>query len=183
MIFGPNGAELYEPDFAEQSLALLRDCFKWARLEQPLQPLTVGAWSTPVAGATQAAYETEIDRAALDLSDILSFHAYLSTEKVAGLMSTLTDRRRPMFCTEWMARPVGSQIADQLHLFKARGVGCIQWGLVKGRTQTWLPWPDDLVAAHGGHADRSVWFHDILDETGAPYDREEAEILRACILG
>jgi len=183
MIFGRDGAGMYEPDFSDQSLRLLRDCFAWARAERPTQPLTVGAWSTPVAGDTQAAYETAIDKTALELSDIVSFHAYLSTEKVAALIAALSSAARPMFCTEWMARPVGSQITGQLQLFKEHGVGCFQWGLVKGRTQTWLPWPEDLVSAHGGAADLSVWFHDILDETGMPYDNEETAVLRACTSG
>ena len=181
MVFGPDGAEVYTPDFSAHSLALLRDCFVWARAEAPTQPLTVGAWNTPVAGVVQAAYETEIDRTALELSDIVSFHAYLATDKVAAILDALERRGRPMICTEWMARPVGSLIADQLRMFRGRGVGCVQWGLVKGRTQTWLPWPEELVAAHGGHADRSIWFHDILDEAGEPYDANETETLRACL--
>ena len=83
-----------------------------------------------------------------------------------------------MLCTEWMARPVGSRIDDQLSVFKSSNVGCFQWGLVKGRTQTYLPWPADLVAQHGGVADRSVWFHDLVDENGDPYDPKEAAYLQ-----
>jgi hypothetical protein len=183
MIFGRTGADMYLPDFSDQSLVLMRASFDVAREEQPCQPLTVGAWSTPVAGALGAAYETEIDRTALELSDIVTFHAYLSTEKVAGIITALERHRRPMICTEWMARPVGSRITDQLELFRTRGVGCVQWGLVQGRTQTWLPWPEELVAAHGGDADRSVWFHDILYPSGAPYDMSEAAMLRICNAG
>ena len=144
MIFGRDGADMYQPDFSDQSLALMQASFAVAREQRPRQPLTVGAWSTPVAGALGAAYETEIDRTALELSDIVTFHAYLSTEKVAGIIKALERHRRPMICTEWMARPVGSRIADQLELFRRRGVGCVQWGLVQGRTQTWLPWPEEL---------------------------------------
>lgn len=180
MIFGRSGAALHEPDFSDQSLALMRAAFAAARAVGPDQPLTVGAWSTPVAGSLDAAYETEIDTSALALSDVISFHAYLSTDKVAAIIDALTRAGRPMLCTEWMARPIGSRIDDQLRLFRARGVGCLQWGLVAGRSQTWLPWPDDLVAAHGGEADRSVWFHDILDPSGAPYDPAEADMLKAC---
>lgn len=180
MIFGPYESTLFDPDFSEQSLRLLHDCFAWARTETPSQPLTVGAWSTPVAGAAHAAYQTEIDRAALELSDIVTFHAYLATEKVDAIIATLAETGRPMLCTEWMARAVGSRISDQLKLFKDRNVGCVQWGLVQGRTQTWLPWPENLVAAHGGSADRSVWFHDILNKSGEPYDENEAEVMRAC---
>ncbi len=183
MVFAPGGAALYEPDFSEQSRALMEASFREARVCAPEQPLTVGAWSTPVAGVTEAAYETPIDRAALALSDIVTFHAYLSTDKVDAIITALARMGRPMLCTEWMARPVGSRIADQLSLFRDRDVGCVQWGLVQGRTQTWLPWPADLVAAHGGDADRSVWFHDILDAAGNPYDPSEVEALRLCTAG
>jgi hypothetical protein len=179
MIFGPDGATLHEPDFSDESLALMRASFAAARACAPAQPLTVGAWTTPVAGATAAAYETLIDKTALALSDIVTFHAYLSTDKVDAIITELAAMGRPMLCTEWMARPVGSRIRDQLSLFRARDVGCVQWGLVQGRTQTWLPWPAELVAAHGGDADRSVWFHDILDPSGQPYDLSEVETLRA----
>lgn len=179
MVFGPDGATLYEPDFSDQSLALMRASFATARACAPAQPLTVGAWTTPVAGATDTAYETPIDKTALALSDIVTFHAYLSTAKVDAIITALAAMGRPMLCTEWMARPVGSRIDDQLSLFRDRDVGCVQWGLVQGRTQTWLPWPAELVAAHGGNADRSVWFHDILYPSGIPYDMSEAETLRA----
>ena len=76
-----------------------------------------------------------------------------------------------------MARPIGSRIEDQLPLYRRRDVGCFQWGLVQGRSQTTLPWPAALVRAHGGHADRSVWFHDILTADGEPYDRAETDLI------
>jgi hypothetical protein len=183
MVFAPGGAALYEPDFSAQSLALMEASFELARACAPEQPLTVGAWSTPVAGVTEAAYETPIDSTALARSDIVTFHAYLATDKVDAIITALAPMGRPMLCTEWMARPVGSRIADQLTLFRDRDVGCVQWGLVQGRTQTWLPWPEELVAAHGGDADRSVWFHDILDAAGQPYDPSEVETLRLCTAG
>jgi len=178
MVFGPEGAHLHEPDFTAESLSLLRDSFAVAREIAPDHPLTTGAWSTPLAGATEAAYETEVDRTALELSDIVTFHAYLPSDRVAAIIDALARRGRPMLCTEWMARPVGSRLADQLPLFRARGVGCLHWGLVQGRTQTWLPWPADLVAAHGGDADRSVWFHDLLTPEGTPYDPAEIALLQ-----
>jgi O-glycosyl hydrolase len=123
-------------------------------------------------------FDTSADRMALEKSDILSFHAYLSTARVVPLIEDLSKQQRPVFCTEWMARAVGSNIREQLHLFKSNNVGCFQWGLVRGRTQTWLTWPADLVSAHGGDASKDVWFHDQLHETGVPYDEREITILR-----
>ncbi|MFW5678553.1 MAG: hypothetical protein ACOCXK_02765 [Rhodosalinus sp.] len=78
-----------------------------------------------------------------------------------------------------MARPVGSTILNQLPLFRARDIGCVQWGLVAGRTQTWLPWPAGLVAAHGGEPARHAWFHDLFYGNGRPYDPNEACAIRA----
>ncbi|MBI1415964.1 MAG: 1,4-beta-xylanase [Limimaricola sp.] len=178
MIFHRDGAREHEPDFTPHSLALMRAAFDWAREARPIQPLTVAAWTTPAPGVAAAPYQTEVDREALALSDIVTFHAYWDSAHVAGFIDHLAALERPMFCTEWMARPVGSRIADQLTLFKARGVGAFQWGLVAGRTQTTLPWPAKLVAQHGGAADRSVWFHDLLHADGTPYDPAETALIR-----
>jgi hypothetical protein len=78
-----------------------------------------------------------------------------------------------------MARAVDSRIEDQLHMFHDRKVGCFQWGLVRGRSQTHLPWPSALVEAHGGQASRTLWFHDVLHEDGTPYEPHEIETVRA----
>ena len=181
MIFEPGRSRLHHPDFSGASKRLMQACFAWSREAAPDQPLTVGAWTTPPPGSTDDPYQTDIDRAALALSDIVTFHAYWDTEHVRRFIDYLSAFNRPMLCTEWMARPVGSRIADQLELFRSRSVGCFQWGLVKGRTQTHLPWPDDLVEAHGGDADRSIWFHDILDADGNPYDEAEVAALRESV--
>ncbi len=178
MIFEAAGARLYEPDVSDQSLKLMLSAFAWCRSEVPSQPLTVAAWTTKSPGSNEEPYQTEIDRRALELSDIVSFHAYRDIDHVRRFIDDLARFRRPMLCTEWMARTVGSRIANQLGLFKHRKVGCFQWGLVQGRTQTHLPWPADLVEDHGGHADPSVWFHDLLDSTGRPYDPTEIRKIR-----
>lgn len=179
MVFTAAGSRTHEPDFSKASQRLMRSCFDWARAEDPAQPLTVGAWSTPLPGSDADPYQTPIDREALTASDIITFHAYWDTAHVRLFVDHLARLGRPMLCTEWMARPVGSLISDQLKLFRSRDVGCFQWGLVNGRTQTHLPWPGDLVRAHGGRADRSVWFHDLLDASGNAYDPEEVEVVKS----
>lgn len=82
-----------------------------------------------------------IDTDALAFSDVLSFHAYLPMQRTQRIIAWLSARGRPMFCTEWMARAVTSRIADQLALMRRHDVGCFHCGLVRGRTQTHLPWP------------------------------------------
>ena len=89
----------------------------------------------------------------------------------------LARHDRPMICTEWMARALDSRIADQLALYHRLRVGCFQWGLVRGRTQTYLPWPDDVLRAAGGSCVSDVWFHDILHRDGTPYDPAEIDTL------
>lgn len=168
------GAEL-----EAHALSLMEASFATARDIGPEAPLSVAAWTTPLPDDDAHPYQTGIDRSALLHSDIVTFHAYWNRKRVAQFIDYLEVLDRPMICTEWMARQIDSRICDQLELFRHRNVGCFQWGLVKGRTQTWLPWPDDLVRAHGGKVDRSVWFHDLLDQTGQPYDPSEVETIRA----
>ncbi|MEE4119487.1 MAG: hypothetical protein V2I65_10765 [Paracoccaceae bacterium] len=181
MQFGPDGYSRFEGDLEPHSQALMEAAFGWMRAEDPEQPLTVGAWSTPVPRDVDHVnpYQTAIDRSALLHSDIVTFHAYWRAARVARFIDYLSVLDRPMLCTEWMARAVDSRIEDQLHMFHDRGVGCIQWGLVRGRSQTHLPWPSALVEAHGGHPDRSIWFHDVLHDDGRPYAPHEIETVRS----
>ncbi len=183
MVFEIDGSRLYEPDFTSASIDLMTSSFAWARAEAPIYPLSVAAWETPTPGSSDPSYQSEADKAALELSDVVTFHAYWDRDHVAQFISQLEKHHRPLLCTEWMARPVGSCIDDQLDLFKDRKVGCFQWGLVQGRTQTHLPWPADLVAAHGGRADRTIWFHDLLTKTGEPYRTSETEKVRELAAG
>ena len=179
MDFESVGYSHFASDLETHALTLLEDSFAWAREEAPDHPLTVAAWTTPLPNDDAHPYQTEIDRRALLHSDIVTFHAYWNRERVSRFIDYLSVLDRPVLCTEWMARAVDSHIADQLELFHDRDVGCFQWGLVKGRTQTWLPWPEDLVRAHGGIIDRNIWFHDLLHEDGRPYDDHEVETIRA----
>lgn len=179
MEFRPEGYARFPGELDPHSQRLMESAFAWARDEDPEQPLTVAAWTTPLPGEDAHPYQTEIDRSALLHSDIVTFHAYWKAEQVGAFMDYLSVLDRPMLCTEWMARAVDSRIEDQLQMFHDRSVGCFQWGFVRGRTQTHLPWPADLVAAHGGTADPDVWFHDLLFEDGQPYDPGEIETIRA----
>ena len=169
----------FDAELEKHALSLMETSFAVARKVGPEAPLSVAAWTTPLPNSEAHPYQTEIDRSALLHSDIITFHAYWNRDRVAQFIDYLEVLDRPIMCTEWMARQIDSCITDQLELFHDRNVGCFQWGLVKGRTQTWLPWPDDLVQAHGGRVDRDIWFHDLLDEEGVPYDPSEIETIQA----
>ena len=159
------------------ALELLHKVFAWARDEDPAQPLTVGAWhisQDPDQPLTEY-FAHPIDVAAARLSDVVSFHAYLATPKMLQVLRFWQTFERPLLCTEWLARHVGCVMEEQLPLFAALNVGCYQWGLVRGKTQTTLPWPS---VRKSGVDYAQLWFHDVLDEYGIPFRQREMELVR-----
>jgi hypothetical protein len=174
-IFGHGAQTVHCESLEPASHALTRATFAWAREADPSQPLTVGAWRIgPIGGE---AYGHPIDVDALALSDVVSFHAYCALPHLRFLAEALEGYGRPVLCTEWMARTIDSHITEQLPYFRERGIGAFQWGLVRGRTQTHLPWPGLAARPRDGAEDE--WFHDILTEDGAPYAQAEIETIRA----
>ena len=149
---------------------LLEEIFSWAREASPSQPLTIGVWND----------NREINSVIIANSDVISFHAYTNAK---GLESRITDFKnhgRPAICTEWMARFMGSNFATDLPLFRNENVGCYQWGLVNGRTQCQYPWQN----MPGGEVNpQTGWFHDILYKDGAPYRKDEIDVIRKVIKG
>ncbi len=147
---------------AAHSLALAAAAFGWARAETPTQPLTSGVWTSD-----WQARETSL----LELSDFVTFHNYMALEPLAYQVEQLRALGRPLVCTEWLARGLGSVPETHLPWFAQEHIGCFHWGLVNGRTQTHLPWPGFEVP--GGR-----WHHDILHADGQPYDENEIALFR-----
>ncbi|UTJ45653.1 1,4-beta-xylanase [Atlantibacter subterranea] len=177
-IFCPDGEyRQYDAKLEIYALTLMSHAFGWARAQNPSQPLTVGAWHIEPGSAP---FSHPVDRVALHLSDVVSYHAYVDTPTQLEILTALLAFNRPVLCTEWLARHVGSVLAEQLPLFKALRVGAFHWGLVQGKTQTWLPWP----AIASRHGDDALWFHDVLTAQGQPYSRDEMErVRRLCLAG
>jgi hypothetical protein len=176
------GSERQDDEALEASaLTLMGEAFAWARRLQPLQPLTVAAWRLPAGGVPPPVYRHPIDRAALALSDVISFHGYCRREVMAAVIADLMRLGRPLLCTEWMARPLGSRIDDQLALFAEKRVGAWQWGLVKGLSQTHIPWPALMEASRDYDANGDEWFHDLLREDGEPWSRREMQIIATIV--
>ena len=92
-----------------------------------------------------------------------------------AIIQQLQALGRPLFCTEWLARHVGSTIEEQLPLMYAAKVAPYQWGLVRGKTQTWLPWP--VVMKESTDYCR-LWFHDVFEENGIPFSRREIALMQ-----
>ena len=178
MIFAAHGGyREYDPALAAHSKALMEHCFAWAREIALSQPLTVAAWRTPKLGHDAPAFDDPVDRQALALSDIISFHAYCDLAHAQRYLAQLRAHRRPVLITEWMARTIDSCIADQLPLYHAHKVGAFNWGLVQGRSQTDQPWPLELQAVHGHVEAPDRWFHDLLWPDGRAYDAAEIDVI------
>jgi len=155
-------------------LPLLGEAFDWARATGPAQPLTSAIWSGDWSSLDQM---TPIQRLQVERSDIVSFHNYDPADEFARRVGWLQAFDRPILCTEYLARPRGSTFAAIVPVAAATRVGLFSWGLVRGDTQTHLPWD----SWDRPYVDRpaGMWFHDILDPDGTPYDAAEPGLLRA----
>ena len=145
----------------EKSLPLLKETFRWARGAKPTQPLTVGLWFDNKA----------LNDFQLEESDIITFHNYTDAENLSRQLQELKKHGRPVICTEWLRRSV-SNVQTHLPILKRENVGCYNWGLVSGKTQTKYPW-----GSPKGAPEPEVWFHDLLGKDGTPFDHKEIEIM------
>lgn len=160
-------------DKPELALALLRKEFAWAREAKPTQPLTAGVWS---GDFTKPDALSPINKFMLDQSDVISFHNYHPLEGMKRDVQTLKRYRRPILCTEYMARGNGSRFDPILEYLKSEGVGAYNWGFVDGKSQTIYPWDS---WQHRYPDKPALWFHDIFHTDGEPYDAEEVHYIRS----
>jgi hypothetical protein len=150
-------------DLGARSLGLLREAFRWARETGPTQPLSVGVWFD----------NDELSSFQLSNSDVVTFHNYHDAENLEAQIGMLREHGKPMICTEYMARTRGSLFETCLPVFKREKVGCINWGLVDGKTQTKFPW-----GSEEGSLEPEPWFHEILYGDGTPYRQDEVDLIR-----
>lgn len=146
------------------SFPLLKKVIRWAREVNPSQPITVDVWNQ----------NKRLNDIAIPASDIISFHNYGNKNDLIKHIQELKQYKRPLINTEWMNRPAGSIIADNLPVFFNEKVGCMLWGLVNGKTQTHLPWghrPPDPPPV--------IWQHDLYKGDFSPYDQKELDLLKA----
>jgi hypothetical protein len=170
---GPPYHEREPKNKVELIVALLPQVFTWARSVHPIQPLTSGVWEGDYSAPEKL---NAMQRIQLEESDVISFHSYEWPETFEKHLSWLERYHRPILCTEFMARSVGSTFDTILPIAKKHHVAAINWGLVAGKTQTNLPWeswehPYVLRPP-------PVWFHDVFYPDGKPYREREAAILR-----
>jgi hypothetical protein len=152
---------------------LLPKVFAWARSVQPIQPLTSGLWK---GNWSEPAKESTTTKIQLAESDVITFHNYGWPEEFEARILELKPLGRPLICTEYMARGNGSTFDGSLPIAKRYNVGAINWGLVAGKTQTYLPWdswqrPYVLIQP-------TVWFHEVFRQDDTPYRQREVDLIR-----
>jgi hypothetical protein len=154
--------------------ALLPQVFAWAREMKPTQPLTSGVYEV----------DTSLDETALDPleqiqlreSDIITFHNYSWPESFRTEVNWLRRYHRPILCTEYMARSVGSTFDGVLPVAKQEHVAAINWGFVAGKTQTYYPW--ESWEHPYIRTQPPVWFHEVLRPDGTPYRQAEVDLIK-----
>lgn len=162
------------PDKDDRVLDLLPRVFDWARSADPTCALTSPLWVEP---RTDPERFSPAERIQIEHSTVLSFHCYGGPDAFTAWVRRLRPYGRPLLCTEYMARPLGSTVGAILPLARDDRVAAFNWGLVAGRTQTTLPWDTWQRPAPG---EPPLWFHDLLRADGRPYRDEEASLLRRC---
>ena len=170
----PVVAGMFElPNKKELVLHLLPQVFAWAREKNPSQPLTSGMYEGDWSSVTGM---NPIQKVQMEESDVISFHNYGWPEVFEARIHELQQFHRPILCTEYMARGAGSTFDESLPTAKKYHVAAINWGLVKGKTQTYLPWDS---WNHPYVLEKpTVWFHDVFHEDGTPYRQHEVDLIR-----
>jgi hypothetical protein len=164
-----------EPPNKEASAELLlRKTFAWAREMKPSQPLSSGVWRGDWEVTKPLSPMEQIQ---LGESDIITFHCYGKVDEVSRCVNNLHRFGRPVICTEYMARPLGSTFDPVLGYFESNKVGAYNWGFVSGKTQTIYPW-DSWDKAYA--KEPPVWFHDIFRADGSAYLPQEVAYIRRC---
>jgi hypothetical protein len=157
----------------ELVVALLPRAFEWARAAHPTQPLTSGVWKDDWAIPEKLGPGAKIQ---IQMSDVISFHSYDKPEVFEKKVLSLQQYHRPLLCTEYMARGNGSTFQGTLPIAKKYNVAAINWGLVAGKTQTYLPWD----SWQHPYTDRepAIWFHEIFRTDGTPYNADEPAFIK-----
>ena len=172
-----NGGSYNDPaNKLELVLALLPKVFTWSREAGATQPLTSGLWEGDWFSEDKLG---PVEKMQLAQSDVISFHNYDDPESFEKHLRWLSKYNRPLLCTEYMARGNHSTFEGTLPIAKKYHVAAYNWGLVAGKTQTYLPWD----SWQKPYTDRqpAVWHHEIFHTNGQPYSQKEVDFIRAIL--
>lgn len=170
----PQYSDVERSDKVEVVANLLPQVFEWARSVNPGQPLTSGVWRGSWRNPSG------IVATQLDNSDIITFHNYDGPEQFEARIDELAPLGRPILCTEYLARNDASTVEDILPIARRRNVGAYNWGLIAGRTQTYLPW-DSWDSPYD--APPQEWFHDLVRPDGQAFRASEIQTIQKLVRG
>jgi hypothetical protein len=94
---------------------MLPEVFQWARSVHPTQPLTSGVWLGDWSSFNRL---NQMQKTQLENSDIITFHNYGNPQDFANRVHQLSQYDRPLICSEYMARPMGSTFDPILQIAK-----------------------------------------------------------------
>ncbi|WP_316828110.1 glycoside hydrolase family 2 TIM barrel-domain containing protein [Pedobacter miscanthi] len=153
--------------YVDKSLNLLKQVFSWAKTVNPSQPLTAGVWN-------YGAHFENLNKFQLENSDIITYHHYGYIDRHQAKIADLKAYKRPLVCTEYMARRNGSLFQTILPMLKAENVGAINWGFVSGKTNTIYAWDTPMP----GGKEPELWFHDIFRQDKTPFSENEVKTIK-----
>jgi hypothetical protein len=148
-----------------KTLPLLKKVFQWAREINPTQPISAGLW---------AWHLVDLNTFQALNSDIVTYHNYEGPEDHKRIIELLKTHGRPLICTEYMARTRNSRFSNIMPLLKEENVGAINWGLVKGKSNTIYQWNTPIPNGE----EPIEWFHDVFRKDGTPYRVDEVELIK-----
>jgi len=163
----------------EKSIKLLELTWKWAREIIPSQPLT---------SCLDGSVGDEIIQLNQENSDVITFHTY-EKDKLEPTIKRLKESNRPIICTEYMAREFGTTFQFSLPIFQKYNVGCYNWGLVAGKSQTHFGWETimnlhnlkekgEFIEDGDDIPEPEIWFHDIFRKNGTAFNKEEVKFIK-----
>lgn len=153
-------------NYGDSSLPLVKNVFKWARLVNPSQPVSMGIWCHSC---------TALNTVQIENSDVITYHNYSNENKHKQYIDFLKSNERPMICSEYMARRNDSKFQTIMPMLKNSNIGAINWGFVAGKTNTIFAWDEPLPDAK----EPKVWFHDIYRQDKTPFDSLEIKVIKS----
>ncbi len=153
--------------------------FEIVRSHDPIQPLTAECYRYSADNRVTTPAEIR----AMELSDVISFHCYLTFDRTVQLIEHLKETYdRPLFCTEWLHRIGNNRVEEIFPLFYLEKVACYCWGLVQGFSQTWEPHGCFMQQIadpnYHGSLQLHLWQHDLYRFNGLPYIASEIALIQ-----
>ena len=153
---------------------LLKKVFEWAREINPI-------YTRPLSGSGNLTTRFPTVTFLCENCDVLSIHCYQPADEIQKFIDLMKTFNRPIFCTEYLARPFGSTFETVLPVLNKENVAAYSFGLVKGAMQCHYKW--NAVGKDGKKIpfteEPELWFHDILQPDGTPYNASEVEFIKS----